>query len=275
LPKPCAYNRTRREICYRHDAFSAGLRAAGYDVRAGAPQGGPDAVLLIWNRYGQYHELATQFEAAGGTVIVAENGYLGPGGIAPHAMNPRTVFALGRGAHNDSTAIPAGGPERWQFLGVDLKPWRADGGHVLVCPNRSFGTPGRIMPSAWGADICTRLRKLTKREVRLRAHPGNESPKKPLAEDLLDCWAMVIWASSAGVHALVAGVPVICEGPRWICHAAASVTLTAIDHPPLPERQRAFERMAWAQWHLSEIESGEAFDHLLRPARQGKVTASA
>ena len=263
MSKPCAYNLTRREVHYRHDAFSAGLAAAGYQVREGAqPQGRPGDVLVVWNRYGHYHEAASRFEAGGGTVIVAENGYLAPGGGSPHGLNPRTWFALGRGAHNDSTAVPEGGPERWTALGVDLKPWRRDGRHVLVCPNRSFGTPGRIMPPDWGNDVCRRLAKLTKREIRLRAHPGNDAPKKPLAEDLRDCWAMVIWASSAGVHALVAGIPVICESPKWICKPA-SWFLAEIENPPQPDRLGAMQRLAWAQWSVAEIAAGTAFRRLL------------
>lgn len=267
-----AWNLTRKEIHYRHDAFTAGLRAAGYDVRSGPPQGGPGDVLLIWNRYGEMHSLATQFEAAGGTVVVAENGYLGPGGISPHAMHPRQIYALAVGGHNGQGRIPEGGPERFAALGVDLKPWRADGGHVLVCPNRSFGIPGRMMPSAWGADVCTRLAKLTQREIRLRPHPGNGQPKKPLAADLAGAWAVVIWSSSAGVQALVEGIPVICEAPYWLCKGAACSVLSDIRTEILeilvpdgmPDRLSAMQGLAWAQWHISEIEDGTAFRALLK-----------
>lgn len=263
-----AYNLTRREIHYRHDAFSAGLRAAGYEVRSGnAALGAPGDVLLIWNRYGPYHDIATRFEARGGTVIVAENGYLGPGGVSPHAMNPREWYALGRGAHNDAGAVPEGGPERWEALGVDLKPWRTEGGHVLVCPNRSFGIPERMMPPNWPSDVCNRLRKLTQREVRLRPHPGNGPAKKPLAEDLAGAWACVIWSSSAGVHALIAGVPVICEAPYWIAKGAADKYLECVekvdDRGGLQTREAAMRRLAWGQWHLSEVESGEPFARLI------------
>lgn len=279
MSKLCAYNLTRRDICYRHDAFTAGLRAVGFEVRSGTPQGRPGDVLLIWNRYSTYHELATKFEASGGTVLVAENGYLGPGGISPHSLDPRQWYALGRGAHNDEKAIPKGGSERWAALGVDLKPWRADGEHILVCPNRSFGTPGRIMPPNWANETCARLRKLTRREIRLRPHPGNNAPKKPLAEDLAGAWACVIWQSSAGVHALVAGVPVICLSPAWICKRAADAHLECVekvdDRGGLQTREQALQRLAWGQWHLSEIEDGTAFDHLLQPARQAEIQACA
>lgn len=259
-----AYNLTRSDICYRHDAFTAGLTACGYEVRTRGPEGGPGRVLLIWSRYGEYHRLACEFEAKGGRVLVAENGYLAPGGISPHDQNPREWFALGRGVHNDSAAIPEGGPERWAALGVDLKPWRTDGGHIVVCPNRSFGTPGRIMPPNWTNETVAKLQKLTKREIRVRQHPGNEPPKRPLAEDLVGAWAMVVWLSTAGVHSLIAGVPTICCSPFWICKDIAGTSLDQINDPPMIERMPTMQRMAWGQWSIEEIISGRPFKELLK-----------
>lgn len=255
---PIAYNLTRRDMYYRHDSFSAGLKAAGYEVRQGAPQGSPGDVLLIWNRYGEYHDMATRFEQAGGTVIVAENGYInGP-------KDGGDFYAMARHGHNGSGQTPEGGPERFNALAVTLEPWRTDGKHVLICPNRAFGTPGLIMPVDWAGNTRRALEKLTKCEVRVRDHPGNDKPKKPLADDLKDAWVMVIWASSAGVHALIAGIPVICMAPYWICKSAAYDNLKEIESLGMkPDRMPALNRLAWAQWRLGEIESGEAFRALL------------
>jgi len=270
---PWAYNLTRRDIWYRHDSFSRGLTAAGYEVRHTLGRARPGDVLLIWNRYGEYNAAANRFEAEGGTVIVAENGYLnGPkeGGDS---------YALAIGGHNGQGSWPHGGPERFEALGIALQPWRIDGGHVLVCPNRSFGRPGYIQPVDWPHHIARRLAKYTRREIRIRPHPGNDAPKKPLAADLAGAHAVVIWASSAGVHALVAGVPVISDAPAWICHGAVDHALECIekidDRGGLQSRETALARLAWAQWRLAEIEEGTAFDHLLRPARQAQVAACA
>lgn len=262
----CAYNLTRREVHYRHEAFSAGLRAAGYEVRRETPVAVmPGDLLLIWNRYGQYHDIATRFEKLGGTVVVAENGYLGKDG------NGNQLYALAQHAHNGRGQWNGGGPERFAALGIELKPWREDGGHILVCPNRSFGMPGMIMPCDWANDVAKRLKKLTGREIRVRPHPGNVPAKKPLADDLAGAWAVVIWGSSAGVHALVAGIPVICESPYWICKEAAG-RFEHIEHPAQfgwgRGRGHALQELSWAQWTLDEIQSGEAFDHLLRTTGQ-------
>jgi hypothetical protein len=261
---PCAYNLTRREVHYRHEAFSAGLHAAGYEVHSAAPGTvKPGDVLLIWNRYDQMHDIATRFERAGGIVVVAENGYLGKD------ANGQQRYALARHAHNGRGQWEAGGPERFAALGIELQPWREDGGHILVCPNRSFGMPGNIMPCDWSRDVRKRLGPLTRREIRVRPHPGNVPPTRPLADDLAGAWAVVIWGSSAGVQALVAGIPVICESPYWICKEAAS-TLERIEALGTePDRLSALQRLAWAQWTLAEIEDGTAFNHLRIEGRFG------
>lgn len=259
-----AYVGIRTEPHYRRDAFIAGLSAAGYEIAPGPAQGRPGDLYVIWNRYSEWHNQACRFEAAGGTVIVAENGYVGKGGVSPHSMKDRDPYALARSYHNDATVIPEGGPERWDALGVDLKPWRTGGQHVLVCPNRSFGIPGRMMPSDWANDVVRRLAKLTQREIRVRPHPGNSAPKKPLADDLAGAWCTVIWSSSAGVHSLIAGVPVICEAPYWIAKGAAGINIAQIESPPMPDRLPALRRLAWAQWSLAEITAGAPF---ARPAK--------
>lgn len=266
LPKPSAYNLTRTATHYRHEVFSAGLRAAGFDVRSAMPGSvKPGDALLIWNRYGQYHEIATRCEKAGATIIVAENGYLGTDETGQQR------YALARHAHNGAGSWPVGSPERWRGLGVNLEPWRTAGGHVLIAPNRSFGTPGRIMPLTWAEDVRRRLAMLTKREIMIRPHPGNNVPKRPLADDLRGAWAVVIWASSAGVHALVAGIPVICCAPAWIAKEAAGHDLAAIENPSMPERLPVFERLAWAQFSLREIEGGEPFRRILGSDKQNRA----
>jgi hypothetical protein len=284
-----AYCLIRREPHYRHDAFVAGLRAVGYDVELGysAWPIKPGDVLLIWNRYDATERIADKFEAAGGTVLVAENGYLGPGGVSPHAMQPRSIYAIARHAHNGRGQWHVGGPERWEALGVELKPWRTNGEHILICANRSFGMSGGVMPHDWAVNVAGRLKQITRRPIRIRNHPGNYASKVPLAQDLENAHACVIWSSSCGVHALVAGVPVICEAPWWICKTGAwveSVIGDASQHAYSPASSYAYHasklrlatlhRLAWAQWTVEEIASGEPFRYLLSDTRQTESAAA-
>ena len=55
----------------------------------------PDDILIIWNRYGKNDEYARQFEAAGATVLIAENGYIGSD-REETALRPGPVLAQRR-----------------------------------------------------------------------------------------------------------------------------------------------------------------------------------
>lgn len=284
-----AWNLIRPQPWYRRETFDAGLRAAGYALQAGAPSSGrPGDVLLIWNRYGGNHAQAEQFERGGGTVLVAENGYIGKGGVAPkydvHPKGPRadSYYALAIGYHNGCGRWPERAGDRWMLetetygaryraLELAYHEWRTSGEHILVCPNRSFGVGKQVMPPDWGPRTVERLKAITKRPVRLRPHPGNDAPKRPLGEDLKGAWAVVIWSSSSGVHALLEGIQVICEAPGWIMKGACPASLEQIEESLVGERMPHFERMAWAQWTCAEIETGEPFRHLLSPTRQTQV----
>jgi hypothetical protein len=256
-----AYCLIRAQPHYRREAFVDGLRACGYPVVEVPPsRGAPGDVLVIWNRYGTNELLADRFEADGGTVLVAENGYLG------HDAQGRQHYALARHGHNGSGQWTAGGPERWQALGLALQPWRMAGDHVLVCPNRTFGMKGLAMPDHWAEETVAELRRYTRRPIRVRKHPGNwqaNPPKVSLAEDLTGAWCVVIWSSSCGVHALLAGIPVIACAPWWICKRAAGEHLHDVEAPPLEPREPTLQRLAWAQWSVDELASGEPFRRLI------------
>jgi hypothetical protein len=262
----------RPQPWYRRDAFVSGLRVAGHDVRIGPPRDvDRDTAIVIWNRYADNHEIACRVEAAGGRVLVAENGYLGAGGVSPkfeayERADPEHVYyAIARQWHNGGGSWDAqDGPDRFRRLGVRVKPWRTEGEHVLVCPNRSFGVPGRMMPLNWIEDVTRRLRRVTSRPIVVRPHPNDRLPQTPLAADLENAWACVIWSSSCGVHSLIEGVPVVSEAPAWICKAAAFDQLPEkLGREHNRARRAALERMAWAQWNVNEIAAGEPFRLLL------------
>jgi len=254
---PCAYNLTRREVHYRHESFNAGLKAAGFALPPGDPKGAPGDVLLIWNRYWHYDQIATAFEAKGGTVIVAENGYIG------RDANGHQLYALARGGHNGSGSWPDGGPERFDALGVELKPWRERGDKVVIRGQRGIGSPTMASPPRWHEAMAARLHACG-RPVQVVPHPGKGAEADRAHEDYLaDAHALVIWSSSVGVKALAMGVPVFVDAPHWICEGAAA-RLGDVEHPLMDDAARlaAMRRMAWAQWSLAEIESGEPFVRL-------------
>lgn len=250
----------REKPSYRADAFVNGLKSCGFHVLHkqlpnDAPR--PGDIAVIWNRYSVAEIAADKWEKQGGKVLVAENGYCG------RDAQGHQLYALAAHGHNGSGTWPKGDGSRWASLGIEIEPWREKGDHILVCPNRPFGMKGLAMPQDWTATTVNRLRAYTKRPVRVRPHPGTSQPPCSLAADLENCHAVVIWASSAGVHSLLAGVPVICASPWWIAKGAAGTDVRTIEAPVMPERRPVFERLAWAQWSVAELASGEPFRRLL------------
>lgn len=247
-----AYINLRPEPAGRVAAFSDGLRAAGFDVRKGLPSNAEAGdLLVIWNRRAQDDAAAQKLELAGGVVIVAENAYI-----------DRAGYALARHKHNGGGVPLARDPGRAARLGVHLAPWREEGGHVLVCPNRFIGPRTDVMPEIWTRQTVSRLERLTRRRVRLRPHPGNwkrNPPKVSIEEDLREAWACVIWWSAAGLKALIAGVPVIYCGPYWIGARGAGRDLKAIESPVLGDRAAMLQDVANGQFTIEEIASGLPF----------------
>jgi hypothetical protein len=269
----------RKEPWYRRNAFVQGLKKSGHEILVGVPnQIGKSDALLIWNRYADNHGIACRYEKAGGVVLVAENGYLGKGGtspkfdVHPDGPMPHHYYTIQPGFHNrsDVTWIPrdCDEMERLRQLSVALQPWRhGQGSYILVCPNRSFGIPGRMMPIDWVDRIAHALKKAFSIPVKIRKHPENGLPKTPLQRDLDDAAVVVIWSSSVGVHALHQGIPVVCCAPDWICKPATydprAVLEDIAQDITIEARDRALGRMAWAQWTCEEIESGLPFGYLL------------
>lgn len=271
-----AYCLIRPQPYYRREAFVAGLRAAGHHVELKSPDKlNADTLLVIWNRYAQMHDLACRVEVAGGKVIVAENGYYGAGGTSPkfdvHPGGPKAehYYALGLGWHNTEGTPDINYATRVYNLGKPSRVCTSNPeGHILICPNRSFGVGERMMHPDWAARVVAQIKKITSRRIVIRNHPGNDAPKRALSVDLDGAYAMVIWSSSCGVHALMRGIPVVCRAPHWICKHGAHTDAVALAHgfeihDDYTVRMSALEWMAQSQWTCEEIESGAPFRHLL------------
>lgn len=237
---------------YRLDAYKAGLEKCGYRVvttRTARPSSSD--VLLIWNRNPSHEALALQYEKAGATVLVTENGYIGD------------TKALAKWDHSGAGKWPVGADDRWGKLNIPLKPWREDGDFILVLPQRSIGRMGVAMPRNWEITVKTQLAAMTKRPIIVKAHPGKRKDIDTVESAIANAWACVTWASGAGLKSIIAGVPVFNAYPKWL-GADAAYPLVDIEKPYLGDRLPMLKRMAWAQWSMDEIMSGEAFKCILQ-----------
>lgn len=261
---PTAVCLIRTNVHYRHEAFIRGLIAAGFSVVTRPLRKiDPDDVLVIWNRGALFQFEAQRHEAAGSRVIVAENGYTDAVDGDGHQW-----FSLALDHHNGRGRWFVGDAPRFPRMGLNLRPWRAEGSFVLVLPQRGIGAPGVAMPRRWPHEIVQRLAKVTGRPVRVRPHPGTKTPISSLAAALDGCHAVVTWGSGAGVKAIMLGVPCFHELSGWIGAPAARFGIERLEDPFLGDRAPMLERLAWSQWTVAEIASGEPFRYLLQVDRR-------
>jgi hypothetical protein len=240
---------------YQRKAFESGLSVLGFEIvdrPLVAPL--PGDLLVLWNRYSRDEQEARTYERTGGTVLIAENAWIGPEAKSEHH------FAICRGHHNGAGSWHVGPTARYQV--TEIQPWRANGEHILLLPQRGMGESGVAMPKGWLEDTWNRIAMLTDRPIIFRKHPGVR-PHPTEIPEFKNCWAAVTWASGSGLKAIFAGIPVFYEFPKWIGGCAARYGFDDLENPYLGERQTLMRYLSWAQWTAEEIASGVPFRWLV------------
>ena len=246
----------------RRQAVEQGLRALGYDLIF-KPQLKPhkDDILVVWNRMYNYEFLCQHYVKNGCKVLVLENGYIG---VDRKGVQ---LYALALYHHNGCGDWHVGQEDRWSRLKIDVKPWRTDGDHILVLPQRGIGERGVAMPSNWISTATKKLALVTKRPVVVKGHPGSKAATRTMQQlepYLENCWAVVTWGSGAGIKAITQGIPVFHELPKWIGAPAAKFGIRKLEEPYLGDRSEMFHKLSWSQWTLDEISTGAPFQCLLK-----------
>lgn len=148
-------------------------------------------------------------------------------------------------------------PDRFALLSRPVRAWRKSGKHVLICPNSAvyFQLHGMNVDQ-WLIDVREQLAQVTDRPIRMRWKVTGT----PIEDDLHDCWAVVVFSSSAAIDALIAGVPVVTLAPFAATARMGLTDLSKIEHPVYPsDREPFFWNLAYQQWTLQEIFSGMAW----------------
>lgn len=154
--------------------------------------------------------------------------------------------------------------KRFASLGIEIKPWRTAGRHIVVCP-QSDDFMRRIVGynGDWLADITQALLLRTERPLKVRHWQRDKAAAAAtLHEDLRDAWALVTWSSAAAIEAILAGIPAVVSGQ---CAAKpVSIQMDDIDDAD----PRGIDRHEWAavladnQWTLDEFRRGVAWSAL-------------
>lgn len=210
-----------------------------------------DAVAVSGCR-GNNRDVLRDYTAAGIPAFVIEWGYLKRADVGRDGY-----WQLGLG---DLGWLPpmACKPDRWRALGLKMaKPH--DGvtviaGQMIGDASHPFGDAESM--TRWALDAAAQEQG----DVLFRPHPrsawiapaGMALDTLPLRESLARAGKVVAWSSNVGNDALLAGCDVRAYGPAiW-----AGVSRE--------NRREYFHRLAYAQWMLDEIATGEPVDFVLR-----------
>jgi len=242
-------------------AFAEGLRRHGWTVEIGQVARAAD-LLVLWG-VRNTGAIDTQ-RRAGGEICILERGYLGDrfkwtsvsfgGGLNGRAEFRGTSACSGRFLSN---------------FGHLLKYWRPRDGYALLVGQ----VPGDMSLAAvggrldrWYAQTAAELTGLGY-DVRFRAHP--EAVKRryrdtvglkviggTLAEAIEGAALVVTYNSNTGVESVLSGTPTMAAD-------FGSMAWDVTSHLPgdvlMPAREDWAARLAWKQWTLEEIASGECW----------------
>jgi len=241
-----AYLNLRHGVPERRAAWRNGLERCGFNVidvdaaESLRPKRDSD-IFVSWNRHVDGGRAADRFAASGCKVLITENATWGNGFAGGH------WYTVCRDYHNVSGGFPIGDGSRWDALGVELAPFRRPMGQPVVLASRGIGPIPHRQPFGW-PEMAAR-----KYGARVRPHPGKHGTLEGLRVDLIDASSVITWGSGAAVLALMWGLRVESHLRNWIGEQDNTET----------GRLAMFRRLAWAQWRLDEIATGEPIARLL------------
>lgn len=202
-------------------------------------------------------------------VVVLETGYINRGDGENHH------YAAGfNGLNGRADFRNKGMPDdRFKALGLNVKPWREDGRHILLCGQVPWdASVDHIDYGQWLHSVVGEIQERTARHIRFRPHPavkmgrlsGCEYSTRHIMEDFKDAWAVVAYNSNSAVEAVIEGIPGFSFDKGSMALPVVSQSLEDIENPYMPDRNQWLNDLAYAQWTLDEMRSGQTWKHLTR-----------
>ena len=174
-----------------------------------------------------------------------------------------------------------------QQLGIAMKPHRSNSlGHVLIGMQRDGGFAMKTLsPMTWLEQKLLEIRKYTQRPIVIRPHPGQYNmgdfaiynskqwiqqnvqvidPKNStLLEDLQMSHSAVFFNSSAGVAAVLEGIPTFVDDVSAVTWQVAHHNISAIENCQQFNRQNWINDLAAAHWSDQDGKSGRIYQKFL------------
>jgi hypothetical protein len=164
-----------------------------------------------------------------------------------------------------------------KWHGVELKPWRQNGDHILILAQRPKGFNMFTDQHVWLENTINAIRKKSDRTIFVRMHPRDGtrfkqieklqkifgtkikiSQNENIIDDLKNCWCCVGYASTPNVVSAIEGIPVYVEIPNksW-ANGVCFSDLSQIEKPPMPDRTEWIHKISNIHWSNKEVVTGK------------------
>ena len=175
-------------------------------------------------------------------------------------------------------------PKVLKDMGLELKPLRTEGNHILLCLNRGFGGFSSFGKGCyeWAKETVEELRKHTQRPIIIRSHNHAKETlelqedrknldwilenhkdithtalgKTDLLDDMKNAWAVVCYTSTSAAVALIEGIPMFSTHEGCFASNWSSGKLEDIENPKEVNRLQFLHYYINCHWTQEEVESG-------------------
>ena len=167
-------------------------------------------------------------------------------------------------------------------LGIQLRPWRTQGDHILICLQHDKSEQWKNMPTLehYVLDTVQKIRYHSNRKIIIRSHPRCPLPAQLRLDNVFyeipkqiqktyddfdlnfhNAWAVVSWSSNPGIHAVMNGIPAF-VGEQSLAYDVANHDFSTIEMPNMPDRTQWLNDYANTEWSTEEISQGIPFSRL-------------
>lgn len=236
-----------------------------------------DDVACFFGVKGKSRRIMDDYRAVGKSTLYLDKGY---------------TRSKGRNGHTEYTRISVNGSDplaymmskrpadRWLRLGIDLEERRPGrSGHILLCTSSAkFHEFHKLKdPTRWASEIAHDMATImdNQRLIVYRPKPSWKAAvpvertlfttgATPIKDALKGCHIVVTYGATAAADAIFAGVPALVLG-NAVARPVAETKISGLEEPTwatLEKRQRWASCLAYCQWSIDELESGEAWAEL-------------
>lgn len=248
------------------DALKSGAGRDQIEGHPGFDRVVPDAdVLIMFGIGGHSRVVFDSYQEAGKQIVFLDKGYT----RAPHLRVSINAFQPIRFLDGHYPT------DRLEALKIDLCPYRQGGTHILFNGASNKYCLWEKLPYwlEWGAETVRKIQQFSDKPIIYRprpshnemvAVPGAELSTGPMQADIDRAHVAVSYGGNFGWNCAVAGVPHFSIADS-VSRPISETEWSRLDTPKVPtdaERLRWCAAVAYWQWTMDEIASGQMWSHI-------------